>query len=81
MHAGNGLHPVIREMTLDDLDEVFDLGRNAPEFAVSNESSFWTKEELERWIAENTDDVLLVSELKGQVIGFVLAKYHNDDRA
>src|SRR3990167_7987834 len=72
--------PYIRRMIPKDVEEVYNMGKNTPEFAVSDTSSFWEKIELERWTRENLDDVLLVAEMNGKIVGFVLTKYHRATR-
>lgn len=70
--------PEVRPMQIGDVHAVHALGSKAPEFAVSGSlSGFWSKEQLERWI-QNPDDVLLVLIEKGEVAGFFLSRVHTE---
>src|SRR3989344_157878 len=70
----------IRNMELADVEKVYEIGKGAPEFTVSDSSSFWEKEDLERWVRDKEEDILLVAEAGGEIIGFILAKYHKATR-
>ena len=67
----------IRSTQLSDVDGIYALGKSAPKFAVSDTTTFWEKDELEGWVKEQGKDVLLVAELNGEFVGFLLAKYHS----
>lgn len=68
--------PRVRTMEAKDVEAVYELGRGAPEFSVSDSlSGFWSKEQLRRWI-ENSNDVLLVLEENNEVVGFFLTRFH-----
>lgn len=68
--------PYIRKMRPEDVEEIYNMGKDTPEFAVSDSSSFWERDELESWIKGCVDDVLLVAEIDGKIAGFILTKYH-----
>ena len=65
----------IRQMCLEDVPEVLKISQEVDGFKVSEEAEgFWSKEQLERWV--EGDDVLLVAELEGKIVGFVLTTHH-----
>ncbi|MDP3953216.1 MAG: GNAT family N-acetyltransferase [bacterium] len=70
----------IRDTKLEDIDQIYKMGKGAPEFTVSDSSSFWEKGDLERWVKDKGEDILLVAELENKIVGFVLAKYHKTTR-
>lgn len=70
----------IRIMELADVDKVYEMGKEVPEFKVGDSPGFWGKEDLERWIKDRGEDILLVVEVDEQIIGFILAKYHKATR-
>ncbi|MDQ3076849.1 MAG: GNAT family N-acetyltransferase [bacterium] len=62
-------------MSTADIPEVLKIAKDVDGFKVSEErESFWSKEQLERWV--QSDDVLLVAELDGRIVGFVLTTHH-----
>ena len=65
----------IRNMTLEDLPAVISIGNDAPELAVSDVSRFWSEHRLHGWI-EAHQDILLVAEEDGEVVGFQLTQLH-----
>lgn len=66
----------IRRMVEDDVEAVYVLGKQTPEFAVKPGSpGFWRREQLRRWL-NSADDILLVAEANGEVIGFILSQFH-----
>lgn len=70
--------PEIRPMQVGDIEAVYALGSRAPEFSISGSlGGFWTKEQLERWI-QNPDDVLLVLIENDEVAGFFLTRFHQE---
>ena len=70
----------VRDMELADVEKVYEMGKEAPEFTVSDSSSFWEKEDLQRWTKDKREDILLVAEVDREIIGFILAKYHKATR-
>lgn len=65
----------IRAMVSEDIPEVIRIGKGVDGFKVSEEiEGFWTKEQLEKWV--KSDDVLLVAESNGQIVGFALTAHH-----
>jgi ribosomal protein S18 acetylase RimI-like enzyme len=68
----------IRKMRVSDIPIILSIARNEPGFRVaeSAESSFWTEEQLTRWI-EADQDVLLVAVVEEMVVGFVLTAIHH----
>ena len=66
----------IRNMQLKDIDLVYALGSNEPEFKVVNKTKgFWTKDVLENWVNSNTD-ISLVAESQNKLTGFLLMTYN-----
>lgn len=65
----------IHKMTLEHVDEVYQLGKNERAFVIHQGHSFWTREQLSRWIEEN-QDVLLVAIDGGKIVGFALNQLH-----
>jgi len=65
----------IRRMQKNDIETVYDMGMKVEGFAVSESTRFWTKEELYRWI-DSKDDVLLVAEDEGKIIGYIMSRLH-----
>ena len=68
--------PQIRSMNREDVDEVYIMGKGAPEFSLSDQANFWGKEELERWVRANNEDVLLVATHENKIIAFIFAIFH-----
>jgi predicted N-acetyltransferase YhbS len=67
---------IIRSMTATDVDAVHLAGSTSKEFDVSNNApAFWDKPTLERW-CQSQDDLTLVAEDKGVLIGFALFACH-----
>jgi N-acetylglutamate synthase-like GNAT family acetyltransferase len=62
----------IRKATLQDLDQIYKLGKNAPELKVSNKTEFSSVTELENainWLS----GVFLIAEQGSEIIGFLYA--------
>jgi len=64
----------IRNMTLDDIPAVMAIGNDAPELAVSDVSKFWSEQRLQMWVEVN-QDINLVAEENGEILGFQLTNY------
>ena len=64
----------IRNMKIDDVDSVIALGKGQKEFTFEHQS-FWLKEQLIPW-CESNDDVCIVAECSGAIIGFSLYAVH-----
>lgn len=62
-------------MQRSDVKLVYDIGMKAEEFAISETSRFWAKEQLYKWI-DSKDDVLLVAEENREIIGYVTSQLH-----
>ena len=45
----------LRRMQIKDIPAVLQLGQVAPGTAVTKETSFWTKKELQGWITQSND--------------------------
>lgn len=69
----------IRKATIQDVDNIFQLGKYIDEFKVNEKNSFWQYEQLVEWVkSSNTGkDVILVSkDDNGHIVGFVLSQLH-----
>jgi len=66
----------IRRMQESDIEIVYELGSRAEEFSITSDSgNFWDRGVLEDWL-QSSDDVLLVAEEEGKIIGFALSQFH-----
>lgn len=67
----------IRTMTLQDVPAIHKMAKDEEGFQVaeSEGSCFWSIEQLERWV-QNGDDVLLVAEIEEEIAGFELSVFH-----
>ena len=61
-------------MTLGDVPTVLQTAQEVDGFKISEEIGFWSKEQLELWV--KGDDILLVAEAEGKIVGFVLTAHH-----
>ncbi len=64
-------------MANKDVDSIYEIGKSTPEFKISHNpnSIFWPKETLLNWVGTK-EDVLLVAEEKGEIMGFVICRTH-----
>ena len=66
----------IRQMTIDDIGAIRAMANASPELAVNDEKqAFWGTERLTSWITQG-DDVMLVAEHDGLVVGFQITNIH-----
>lgn len=63
-----------RFATGKDINAIHALGTASNEFAVSAEMPFYAKSELLEWVKDRRENILLVAEKNGQVIGFMFFK-------
>ena len=70
---------VIRDMREADVAAVAAIGRGASELKTNEDDEFWDDELLKDWVAG--DDVMLVVESGGQVVGFMLTQIHKATKA
>jgi len=61
-------------MEIDDIAAVISLGSGQKEFTFEHQS-FWLKEQLVSW-CENKEDICLVAEQDGHIVGFSLYAMH-----
>jgi ribosomal protein S18 acetylase RimI-like enzyme len=66
-------------MTVGDIDAVRTIGHAAPELAVSEVSKFWAEHRLKPWVEAN-QDIMLVAELEGAVVGAILTQVHKPSK-
>ncbi len=64
----------IRPMTTEDVKEVISLGTGQKEFTFEDQS-FWLESQLFLW-CQSTDDVCMVAENEGKIVGFSLYAVH-----
>lgn len=62
----------IRKPKEEDIPQIMEIGKSTT--GVSPESSFWSEEQIKRWI--KSGDVLLVAEIEGEVIGLVFSQFN-----
>ena len=65
----------IRDMTVDDIDEIISLGKGVSELLASSTDEFWSEDVLRGWV-EAGQDIMLVAESGGNVVGFQLTQLH-----
>ena len=65
---------IIRRATPADIDALFSLGSGEPAFGVSLRIRFYEREELAGWITAPEDNILLVLDDGGEVVGFCFCK-------
>jgi [ribosomal protein S18]-alanine N-acetyltransferase len=73
----NDIH--IRDMREADIPAVAAIGRGASELKTNEDDEFWGEELLKDWVAG--DDVMLVVEAEGKVVGFMLTQLHTATKA
>lgn len=62
----------IREATINDIDNIHNLGKQVDEFNVTNKVvTFWPKHILKNCIESDTDR-LIIAEDKKEIIGFLI---------
>ena len=57
-----------------DIEAICQIGKKAPELSFSKEMSFHDKSEFVEFVKHPKENILLVAEVKGQIVGFVYAK-------
>lgn len=67
----------IRAMNVEDVPAIHEMAAHEEGFRVaeSEQSCFWSQEQLARWV-EAGQDVLLVAEVNEEIAGFVLTTLH-----
>jgi ribosomal protein S18 acetylase RimI-like enzyme len=65
---------VARYATSTDIRVIYELGTNTDEFRVSDDLVFYTKSELLEWVKDRRENVLMVLEKNGLVVGFTFCK-------
>lgn len=61
-------------MTKADVSQVIAIASTASELKASETDEFWSQAQLEAWVA--SDDIMLVAEAEGNVVGFQLTQLH-----
>jgi L-amino acid N-acyltransferase YncA len=59
---------------LGDVSAIYALGMSTDTFRVSDALPFYTERELVEWCADRRDNVLMLAETEGAVIGFAFCK-------
>jgi GNAT superfamily N-acetyltransferase len=65
---------VARYATGTDIRVIHELGTSTDEFKVSEQLVFYTKSELLEWVKDRRENVLMVLEKNGLVVGFTFSK-------
>lgn len=71
----------IREMYKSDVDTIYNIiEKHKDEFNDFSDTKNllaygWSKEQLERWV-NSDDEILLVAESEGKIVGFITSRYH-----
>lgn len=61
---------LVREARVKDLEAIYQIGLIEEGFAVSLDTRFYGRDYIRDWIKNPGEDVLLVAEIKGEVVGF-----------
>jgi len=64
----------VRDLEVKDLEQIYEKGVLTSEFLVGEETGFYGKDYLSTWINNKKDDILLVAERKGKIIGFLFCR-------
>lgn len=71
------LQAEVRKATEEDVDLIYDIGRNVQEFATSVETTnFWPRSVLKNVIGQG-DGWILVAAYKGEIVGFIICNYNS----
>jgi L-amino acid N-acyltransferase YncA len=65
---------IARFATAKDIQAIHALGMDSTDFAVGAEMPFYAKSELLEWVKDRRENILLVVEKKGLVVGFMFFK-------
>ena len=65
---------VARYATSTDIRVIYELGTSTDEFKVSEQLIFYTKSELLEWVKDRRENILMVLEKNGLVVGFTFSK-------
>jgi N-acetylglutamate synthase-like GNAT family acetyltransferase len=63
-----------RYATSTDIRVIYELGTSTDEFKVSDQLIFYSKSELLEWVKDRRENVLMVLEKNGLVVGFTFCK-------
>ena len=67
---------LVRKMNAEDVEKVYSLGNREQTFEAGGSGKiFWSLEQLKNWLKSN--DILLVAEENGKIVGFLLTQFHN----
>ena len=64
----------IRTARKKDIGPIYELGKKTLELSFSKEMTFHDKSEFKEFISHPKDNILLIAEREGEVIGFLYAK-------
>jgi N-acetylglutamate synthase-like GNAT family acetyltransferase len=65
---------VARYATGTDIRVIYELGTSTDEFKVSDQLVFYSKAELLEWVKDRRENILMVLEKNGLVVGFSFSK-------
>ncbi|MEX0650315.1 MAG: GNAT family N-acetyltransferase [Candidatus Andersenbacteria bacterium] len=66
----------IQPLTLDDVAEVCRIGLAESAFEVSESDTFWTPDQLSKWVETGEDVLLVAKDNDHKIIGFALSTLH-----
>ena len=65
---------IIRRATQADVAHIYKIGTAYSDFAVSKRIRFYEKDEVKEFIRRKSENIFLVAELDGKIIGFLSCK-------
>ena len=69
---------VIEKPTLDDVDTMFIWGEATPYLWATEETKWYPKDSIVRWITDPKDDALLVARVNGKLAGMCMTNVLRD---
>ena len=64
---------VVRDLTEQDIDQIYKPGVLNQDFQVG-ETGFYDQKYLTAWLKQKNDDILLVANKDGQIVGFLFCR-------
>jgi GNAT superfamily N-acetyltransferase len=74
MEDGQVVSVTVRDATSSDVADILRLGHGDHWFEVSGNIRFYEEAELREWIAHPIDNILVVAEVDGSIVGFFFCK-------
>ncbi|MBI2146075.1 GNAT family N-acetyltransferase [Candidatus Woesearchaeota archaeon] len=69
----------IRPASIEDFEELYSLGKDAPELRVSTVEEFMDTDEF-KWSIRNPEGIFLLAEEQGRIVGFIYANAKDAER-